>query len=95
LHHLSFEADSLEEVNRTKGILDNLGVRWFETAALDDEGSRVAAIDFADPDGTRIKLYQADRLDRALEKDARVGSVARTPELPILRRVAEPGEPAP
>src|SRR5580658_8717466 len=29
LHHLTFEADSIEEVNRTKGILDNLGARWF------------------------------------------------------------------
>jgi lactoylglutathione lyase len=57
LHHLSFEADSLEDVNRTKGILDNLGARWFEAAEVNDEGPR-PAIYFTDPDGTRIELYK-------------------------------------
>src|SRR5271170_2221246 len=54
LHHLSFEADSIEEVNRAKGILDNLGARWFEGGRLYKEGPRAAAIHFADPDGTCI-----------------------------------------
>jgi lactoylglutathione lyase len=78
LHHLTFEADSIEEVNRTKGILDNLGARWFEAGRLHNDGSRTAAIYFADPDGTRIKVYNADRLDPALEGDARVGIAAGT-----------------
>jgi lactoylglutathione lyase len=77
LHHLSFEANSLEEVNRTKGILDNLGARWFEAAELRHEAPRAAAIYFADPDGTRIKLYQADRLDPAVEGDAQGGFAVR------------------
>jgi catechol 2,3-dioxygenase-like lactoylglutathione lyase family enzyme len=95
LHHLSFEADSLEEVNRTKGILDNLGVRWFEAAVPHHEGPKAAAIYFADPDGTRIRLYQAHRMDPALEADARAGLAAGTPELATFCGVAEPGEPAP
>jgi catechol 2,3-dioxygenase-like lactoylglutathione lyase family enzyme len=95
LHHLTFEADSIEEVNRTKGILDNLGARWFEAGGLHHEGPRAAAIYFADPDGTRIELYQADCADPALEEDARVGLAAGTPELPTFCRVAGPEEPAP
>lgn len=94
LHHLSFEADSLDEVNRTKGILDNLGIRWFEAAESHHEGPRAAAIYFADPDGTRIKLYQAYGLEPTLEKDARVSLAPGTPDLPTFCRVAEPGEPA-
>ena len=95
LHHLTFEADSIEDVNRTKGILDNLGTRWFEAGGLHEEGSRTAAIYFADPDGNRIKLYRADRLNPALEEDARVGLVAGTPGLRTFCRVTEPTEPAP
>jgi lactoylglutathione lyase len=90
LHHLTFEADSLEEVNRTNGILDNLGACWFEAEGLHKEGSGTAALYFADPDGNRIKLYQADRLQTALEEDARVGLAAGTPELPTFCPMAEP-----
>ena len=32
LHHLAFEARSLEEVNRTKGLLAGLGMHWTEGA---------------------------------------------------------------
>jgi lactoylglutathione lyase len=77
LHHLTFEANSIEEVNRTKGILDNLGARWFEAGGLHNDGSRTAAIYFADPDGTRIKVYNG-RLDPDLEGDVRVGIAAGT-----------------
>jgi lactoylglutathione lyase len=90
LHHLTFEADSLEEVTRTNGILDNLGACWFEAEGLHKEGSGTAALYFADPDGNRIKLYQADRLQTALEEDARVGLAAGTPELPTFCPMAEP-----
>jgi lactoylglutathione lyase len=57
LHHLAFEAESVEEVNRTKGLLDNLGAQWSEEARIFAEGSRTAAIHFQDPDGVRIELY--------------------------------------
>lgn len=66
LHHLAFEADSMEEVNRTKGILENLGARWSEGAQLYPEGSRSAAIHFKDPDGIQIELYSANSADTAL-----------------------------
>ena len=63
LHHLAFEADSMEEVNRTKGILENLGARWSEGAQLYEEGLRSDAIHFKDPDGIRIEVYSAARSD--------------------------------
>jgi lactoylglutathione lyase len=88
LHHLTFEADSVEEVNRTKGILDNLGARWFEAGWLPSEGSGTAAIYFADPDGIRIKLYKADRSDSALEEGTQAGLAAGTPELSTFCRAS-------
>jgi lactoylglutathione lyase len=60
LHHLAFEVDSVEEVNRTKGLLDNLGAHWTEGVRIYAEGSRTASIHFKDPDGIRIELYSAD-----------------------------------
>jgi catechol 2,3-dioxygenase-like lactoylglutathione lyase family enzyme len=66
LHHLAFEAESVEEVNRAKGILENLGARWSEGAQLYLEGSKLAAIHFKDPDGIRIELYFPNSADTSL-----------------------------
>jgi lactoylglutathione lyase len=63
LHHLAFEADSVEEVNRTKALLENLGARWSEGAQLYQEGLRSAAIHFKDPDGIRIEVYSPPRAE--------------------------------
>jgi lactoylglutathione lyase len=72
LHHLAFETDSMEEVNRTKRLLEHLGARWGEGARLYPEGSAGATIYFEDPDGIRIELYSPDHADMALEEDGRV-----------------------
>jgi catechol-2,3-dioxygenase len=77
LHHLAFEADSVEELNRTKGILENLGVRCSEGARLYTEGSRASAIHFEDPDGIPIELYSAHCADIALGKNAPIGLATR------------------
>jgi lactoylglutathione lyase len=74
LHHLGFEAESLEEVNRTKGLLDGLGVHWTEGARIYPEGSRAAAIHFEDPDGIRIEIYSGDSQGAALERDCHPGT---------------------
>jgi len=78
LHHLAFEADSVEEVNRTRGILKSLGARWSEGPLRYTEGSSSAAIHFEDPDGVRIELYSADRANTV--EDARIGFTTRIPE---------------
>jgi catechol-2,3-dioxygenase len=63
LHHLAFEMASVEEVNRTRGLLDNLGARWSEGTQLYPEGLRSAGIHFKDPDGIRIEVYSQDFSD--------------------------------
>ena len=72
LHHLAFEADSVEEVNRTKGLLDNLGAHWTEGARIYPEGSRAASIHFEDPDGIRIELFGPDPVDSLARKIGQV-----------------------
>ena len=59
LHHLAFEAASLEELNRTKGLLDNLGMHWGEGVATHAEGSSLDVVYFEDPDGIRMEVYGA------------------------------------
>lgn len=72
LHHLAFEADSIKQVNRTKGLLENLGAHWSEGAQLYAEGSRSGAIHFKDPDGIRIELYSVDPTDSRRQEDQRI-----------------------
>lgn len=72
LHHLAFEADSIKQVNRTKGLLENLGAHWSEGAQLYAEGTRSAAIHFKDPDGIRIELYSVDPTDSRRQEDQRI-----------------------
>jgi lactoylglutathione lyase len=62
INHLAFEVDSIEEVNRTKGLLDNLGAAWTDGSVLYPEGSAPAALRFKDPDGILIEIYVADRV---------------------------------
>jgi catechol-2,3-dioxygenase len=77
----------VEELNRTKGLLDNLGTHWIEGARIRPEGSRAAAIHFEDPDGTRIELYStecapASEQDRAGSRGAIEVIDRRKPLLP-------------
>jgi len=80
LNHLAFEADSVEAVNRAKGILETLGTPWSERAPLYAEGSPCAAIHFKDPDGIRIELYSHNCTETALEDDERAGLAAEIPQ---------------
>jgi lactoylglutathione lyase len=68
LHHLAFEAKSVEEVNRTRGILDNLGARWCEGARLYHEGTMLVGILFRDPDGMGIELFVPEKARPSLQK---------------------------
>jgi lactoylglutathione lyase len=80
LRHLAFEADSIEEVNRTKGLLENLGARWSEGLSPHAEGS--ASIHFEDPDGVRIEVYSTDRAHRAMNDAACVCAATGIPDFP-------------
>jgi len=81
LHHLAFEADSINEVNRTKGLLENLGAHWSEGAQLYAEGSRSAAIHFKDPDGIRIELYTAESADVSMNENTHFPLAVEVEEL--------------
>jgi lactoylglutathione lyase len=76
LHHLAFEANSVEVIGRTKGLLENLGAHWSEGAHLFAEGPRSVAIHFKDPDGIRIELYTGNRVDVPLEEDVHIPIVS-------------------
>jgi lactoylglutathione lyase len=85
LHHLSFEADSVEQVTRTKGLLENLGASWKEGPLLYGERSGSVAIHFEDPDGVRIEVYSAGRRETSRaeksEEDAQANLSAALPAL--------------
>jgi lactoylglutathione lyase len=76
LHRLTFVADSTEEVNRTKRLLENLGARWTEKDPLSSQTSSSAVLHFDDPDGIPIELCSPDGETSALE-DAPTGSATR------------------
>jgi lactoylglutathione lyase len=84
LHHLAFEAKSVKEVDRTKGLLKLIGTPWTEGARLYDEGTRAAAIHFQDPDGIRIEVYTPEAA-----KTTAVERVDFAAE-PGIRRAASP-----
>ena len=77
LHRLAFVADSAEEVDRTRMLLENLGARWSDEDPLHSQSSSSAVVHFEDPDGIPIELYSTDRADTGLEEDERIGSAAR------------------
>jgi catechol-2,3-dioxygenase len=57
LHHLAFEALSIEELNRTRALLENLGIRCRQGALGCSPRAKQHAIYFEDPDGIRIEVY--------------------------------------
>jgi lactoylglutathione lyase len=66
LHHLAFEAGSMEEIDRIKGLLENLGIRWNEGVLGCSNRSTPFVIYFEDPDGIRIEVCCA-RAETAYE----------------------------
>ena len=60
LHHLSFRADSLEDVLNTEKKLRELGVRFhYEGVVAHREGTTSGGIFFEDPDGIRLEIFTA------------------------------------
>lgn len=89
LDHLSFEADSVEAVNRTKGLLDNVGASWSEGRLLNKQVSRSAAIHFKDPDGVRIEVYSVDHADKVRPEASWIGVATAIPELSAISDACE------
>ncbi|MEU9010909.1 VOC family protein [Streptomyces sp. NPDC048479] len=58
LHHLAFEAESIEQVRAAEARLKTLGVDFaHEGVVAHGEGAASGGIFFHDPDGTRLEIY--------------------------------------
>lgn len=58
LHHLSFEAASIDEVRTVEAALKALGTEFAHDGVVaHGEGSASGGIFFTDPDGTRLEVY--------------------------------------
>ncbi|GIQ69073.1 VOC family protein [Xylanibacillus composti] len=58
LHHLAFEADSIEIVQSMEQKLVNMGVKMiYQGIVAHEEGSNSGGIFFIDPDGIRLEIY--------------------------------------
>ncbi|MEX3653294.1 MULTISPECIES: VOC family protein [Mycolicibacterium] len=58
LHHLSFEAASIEEVRTVEAALKALGTEFAHDGVVaHGEGTASGGIFFTDPDGTRLEVY--------------------------------------
>jgi len=64
LHHLSFQADSLEEVQAAEALLKELGAEFaYDGVVPHGEGSASGGIFFHDPDGIRLEIYTPKGVD--------------------------------
>lgn len=60
LHHLAFQADSIEEVKRMEEKVVRLGVKMIHQGiTAHEEGADSGGIFFLDPDGIRLEIYTA------------------------------------
>jgi catechol 2,3-dioxygenase-like lactoylglutathione lyase family enzyme len=58
LHHLSFQVESIADVEAAQQKLQALGAQFFHDGiVLHSEGAQSGGIFFADPDGTRLEIY--------------------------------------
>ncbi|MCC9309825.1 VOC family protein [Kitasatospora sp. RB6PN24] len=58
LHHLSFEAESLEQVRAVEQVLRSLGAEFAHDGVVPHgEGSDSGGLFFTDPDGIRLEIY--------------------------------------
>lgn len=58
LHHLSFQVDTLEEVQEVEQRLREIGARFlYEGVVPHAEGAASGGIFFEDPDGIRLEIY--------------------------------------
>ncbi|MET9729376.1 VOC family protein [Streptomyces sp. NPDC006458] len=58
LHHLAFEADSIEQVREYEAALKAYGADFaYEGVVAHREGSASGGIFFHDPDGTRLEIF--------------------------------------
>ena len=64
LHHLSFQAKSVDEIKDIEAKLRERGTKLiYDGIVLHSEGSKSGGIFFEDPDGIRLEIFTVDGLD--------------------------------
>ena len=60
LHHLSFQAESIDAVRDAEARLRELGVKFaYDGIVAHGEGTKSGGIFFEDPDGIRLEIFSA------------------------------------
>ncbi|GAA0537596.1 VOC family protein [Paractinoplanes ferrugineus] len=58
LHHLSFQAESLDDLTRAEAVLREAGADFaYDGVVAHSEGAASGGIFFTDPDGIRLEIY--------------------------------------
>ncbi|GAA4858323.1 VOC family protein [Kitasatospora terrestris] len=66
LHHLSFRADSVEDVRAAEAVLKELGAVFAHDGLVPHrEGASSGGIFFHDPDGIRLEIFTPEGLEQA------------------------------
>jgi catechol 2,3-dioxygenase-like lactoylglutathione lyase family enzyme len=64
LHHLSFQAKSVEQIKEIEGKLRDRGAKLiYDGIVLHSEGAKSGGIFFEDPDGIRLEIFTTEGLD--------------------------------
>src|SRR5262245_316153 len=71
LHHLAFQADSIEQVEQIQQKLKGLGVKFiYEGIVPHAEGTQSGGIFFEDPDGIRLEISVATGAEKYVAPSA-------------------------
>ncbi|GAA1578564.1 VOC family protein [Kribbella sancticallisti] len=66
LHHLSFQVETIEEVQGVQATLEELGAEFlYDGVVPHGEGVSSGGIFFSDPDGIRLEVYSPSGADSA------------------------------
>lgn len=66
LHHLSFQAESMDEVKKAESTLKSMSARFsYEGVVPHREGSSSGGVFFEDPDGIRLEIYSPAGAEKA------------------------------
>jgi lactoylglutathione lyase len=73
LHHLSFQAKSVKEVQEIEAKLRERGAKLlYDGIVLHSEGAKSGGIFFEDPDGIRLELFTTEGLEEFSAPESKV-----------------------
>lgn len=73
LHHLSFQAKSVEQIKEIEKKLRVRGAKLiYDGIVLHSEGAKSGGIFFEDPDGIRLEIFTTEKLENYSEPENKV-----------------------